>query len=244
MRELLDDIFTNTSLELSSTLVNELIKQSQPAKLVSVDKIKREDHSEDIFKYFVDEYAVGLFSDRIFFILNTETCVLLTYNMTTEGELEFIANHIRLIASAPTDFKLALVGGSWSMLTLLSYFPLFKHGVGLIYSVDDLPADVQLTLLGRDISLYSLKDNGKLYGLRIYVSWLKGYRVIELIASDLAKQIPEPETISKSNHLVEIKPNDPLLKHREEIDICKIGTARGWGYAEIVNNNLVLLKRA
>lgn len=244
MRELIDDIFTNTSLELSSTLVNELIRQNQPAKLVSVDTIKREDYSEDMFAYHVDEYAVGLFANRVFFIVNTETLVMLTYAMTTEGELEFIANHIRLIASSPADFDVTFIGGCWPMLTLLSYFPLFKHGIGLIDTVEDVPSDVQLTLLGPDLSLYPLKDEGKLYGLRIYVAWSQRYRVIEIIATDLAKQIPEAETISKGNLLVDINPDDPLLKYREEIDIRKIGAVRGWDHAEIVDNNLVLLKYA
>lgn len=130
------------------------------------------------------------------------------------------------------------------MLTLISYFPLFRHAIGLIKHVESLPADAELTLLGKDISLYPLKDNGKLYGLRIYVSWLEGYRVIELIASDLAKQIPEVETISKATHLVEINLGDPLLRYHEEISIRGIAAARGWGYAEITKGYLLLIKTA
>lgn len=245
MKELIDDIFTNTSLELSSTVVNELIKQSQPAKLVSVGTIKPEDYPDtDTMDCMIDEYAIGIYANRVFFVLNTETSVVLTYMIISEAELEVVADRIRLIASSPAKFDITFIGRSWSMLTLLSYFPLFRHGIGLIKHVENLPADAELTLLGRDISLYPLKDNGKLYGLRIYVSCLEGYRVIELIASDLAKQIPEVETISKATHLVEINPDDPLLQHHKEIDIRHIAAARGWGCAEITNGYLLLIKTA
>ena len=55
MRELLDDIFTNTSLELSSTVVNELIKQSQPAKLIDAGTIKPEDYPDsDVTDCMID----------------------------------------------------------------------------------------------------------------------------------------------------------------------------------------------
>ncbi|MFN0910762.1 hypothetical protein ACKWOP_16610 [Escherichia coli] len=243
MRELLDDIFTNTSLELSSTLVNELIKQYQPAKLVTVRVVNPKDYLGcDIIDGTIDEYAIGIYADWVFFVLNTETGVMLTYTMSSDAELEVVAEHIRHIASTPTFSDVTFIGGS-TMLTLFSYFPLFRHGVGLIKHVENLPADVELTLLGRDISLYPLKDNGKLYGLRIYVSWLKGYRVIELIASDLTKQIPEVETISKASHLVEINPDDPLLRYHKEIDLRKIAMIRGWDCAEITNNNLLLVRK-
>ncbi|WP_171770017.1 hypothetical protein, partial [Shigella flexneri] len=89
-----------------------------------------------------------------------------------------------------------------------------------------------------------LEDEGTLYGLRIYVSVLKGYRVIELIASDLAKQIPDVETISKATHLVEINSDDPLLKYHEKIDLRKIATMRGWSCAEITKDYLLLIKTA
>lgn len=130
------------------------------------------------------------------------------------------------------------------MLTLYSYFPLFRHGVGLIKHVENLPTDVELTLLGRDISLYPLKDNGKLYGLRIYVSWLEGYRVIELIASGLTKQIPEAETISKATHLVEINPDDPFLQYHTENYLRGVAAVKGWSCAEITKGYLLLIKTA
>lgn len=245
MRDLIDDIFTNTSLELSSTVVNELIKQSQPAKLTSVGTLKPEDYPEpDTIDYMIDEYAIGSYANRVFFILNTETSIVLTYMIVSEAELEVVADRIRLIASSPAKFDITFIGRSWSMLTLISYFPLFRHAIGLIKHVENLPADAELTLLGKDISLYPLKDNGKLYGLRIYVSWLEGYRVIELIASDLAKQIPEVETISKATHLVEINLGDPLLRYHEEISIRGIAAARGWGCAEVTNGYLLLIKTA
>lgn len=244
MRELLDDIFTNTSLELSSTVVNELIKQSQPAKLISVGTIKPEKYPDsDIIDCMIGEYAVNIYANRVFSILNTETSVLLTYMITCDAEREVVAEYIRFIASSPTVSDITFIGGS-SMLTLFSYFPLFRHGVGLIKHVENLPADVELTLLGRDISLYPLKDNGKLYGLRIYVSWLEGYRVIELIASDLTKQIPEVETISEATHLVEINPDDPFLQYHKEIALRGVAAVKGWGCAEITNGYLLLIKTA
>ncbi|EDC4983463.1 hypothetical protein GAP86_18790 [Salmonella enterica] len=245
MKELLDDIFTNTSLELSSTVVNELIKQSQPAKLTSAGTIRPEDYPDsDTIDCMIDEYAIVIYANRVFCVLNIETGGVLTYMLSSEAELEVVADHIRLIASSPANFDITFIGGSWPMLTLFSYFPLFRHGIGLIKHVENLPADVELTLLGRDISLYPLKDNGKLYGLRIYVPWLEGYRVIELIASDLTKQIPEVETISKATHLVEINLGDPLLRYHKEISIRGIAAAKGWGCAEITNEYLLLIKTA
>lgn len=244
MRELLDDIFTNTSLELSSTVVNELIKQSQPAKLISVGTIKPEKYPDsDIIDCMIGEYAVNIYANRVFSILNTETSVLLTYMITSDAEREVVAEYIRFIASSPTFSDVTFIGGS-TMLTLFSYFPLFRHGVGLIKHVENLPADVELTLLGRDISLYPLKDNGKLYGLRIYVSWLEGYRVIELIASDLTKQIPEVETISEATHLVEINPDDPFLQYHKEIALRGVAAVKGWGCAELTKGYLLLIKTA
>lgn len=244
MRELLDDIFTNTSLELSSTVVKELIKQSQPAKLISVGTIKPEKYPDsDIIDCMIGEYAVNIYANRVFSILNTETSVLLTYMITSDAEREVVAEYIRFIASSPTVSDITFIGGS-SMLTLFSYFPLFRHGVGLIKHVENLPTDAELTLLSRDISLYPLKDNGKLYGLRIYVSWLEGYRVIELIASDLTKQIPEVETISKATHLVEINPDDPFLQYHKEIALRGVAAVKGWGCAEITKGYLLLIKTA
>lgn len=244
MRDLIDDIFTNTSLELSSTVVNELIKQSQPAKLISVGTLIPEDYPDtDILDCSIDEYVIGSYAKRVFFILNTETSVVFTYAMSSDTEHEVVAKHIRHIASTPTFSDVTFIGGS-TMLTLFSYFPLFRHGVGLIKHVENLPADVELTLLGRDISLYPLKDNGKLYGLRIYVSQLEGYHVIELIASDLTKQIPEVETISKAAHLVEINPDDPFLQYHKEIALRGIAAVKGWGCAEITNGYLLLIKTA
>lgn len=245
MRELLDDIFTNTSLELSSTLVNELIKQPQPAKLISVGTLKPEDYPDtDILDCMIDEYVIGSYANRVFFILNTETSVVFTYMIVSEAELEVVADHIRLLANAPTGYNVALIGDGWPLQPLFSYFQLFKHGIGLIKRVETLPDNVELSLLGPGIDFYPLKDEGTLYGLRIYVSVLEGYRIIELIASDLAKQIPEAETISKATHLVEIIPDDPLLKYHEKIDLRKIATVKGWDSAEITNNNLLLLKHA
>lgn len=244
MRELLDDIFTNTSLELSSTVVNELIGQSQPAKLVSAETIKPEDYPDsDVIDSMVDEYTISSHANRFFFVLNTETSVILFYKLISDAELEVVAEHVRLIASTPTVSDVTFIGGS-SMLTLYSYFPLFRHGVGLIKHVENLPTDVELTLLGRDISLYPLKDNGKLYGLRIYVSWLEGYRVIELIASGLTKQIPEAETISKATHLVEINPDDPFLQYHTENSLRGVAAVKGWSCAEITKDYLLLIKTA
>ncbi|EFY2245182.1 hypothetical protein DQB62_00675 [Shigella flexneri] len=244
MRELLDDIFTNTSLELSSTVVNELIGQSQPAKLVSAETIKPEDYPDsDVIDSMVDEYTISSHANRFFFVLNTETSVTLFYKLISDAELEVVAEHVRLIASTPTVSDVTFIGGS-SMLTLYSYFPLFRHGVGLIKHVENLPTDVELTLLGRDISLYPLKDNGKLYGLRIYVSWLEGYRVIELIASGLTKQIPEAETISKATHLVEINPDDPFLQYHTENYLRGVAAVKGWSCAEITKGYLLLIKTA
>ncbi|EGH2802997.1 hypothetical protein ID964_004528 [Salmonella enterica] len=243
MKELLDDIFTNTTLELSSTVVNELIKQSQPAKLISAETINPEDYPDgDITDCMIDEYAIGIYANRLFFVLNTETSVMLIYKMTTDAEHEVVADHIRLIATSPADFAVTFIGGSWPMQTLFSYFPLFKHGIGLIRHVENLPDDVELSLLGPDINLYPLKDDGKLYGLRIYVSWSKGYRIIEMIASNLVKQIPEAETISRLSHVVEINPDDPLLKYHEEVDLRRIAAMRGWDCAELASNNLLLVR--
>lgn len=245
MRELIDDIFTNTSLELSSTVVNDLIGQPYPAKLMSVGTIKPEDYPDnDVIDSKIDEYTIASYASRVFFILNAETSVILIYKLISGAELEVVADHIRLIASTIDDFAAALFGDSWPLQPLFAYFPLFKHGIGLIRHTETLPDNVELSLLGPGIDLYPLKDEGTLYGLRIYVSVLEGYRVIELIASDLAKQIPEAETISKATHLVEINPNDPLLKYHKEIDLRKIATTRGWGCAEVTNGYLLLIKTA
>lgn len=245
MRELIDDIFTNTSLELSSTVVNDLIGQPYPAKLMSVGTIKPEDYPDnDIIDCIIDEYTIASYASRVFFVLNSETSVILIYKLISGAELEVVADHIRLIASTIDDFADALFGDSWPLQPLFAYFPLFKHGIGLIRHTETLPDNVELSLLGPGIDLYPLKDEGTLYGLRIYVSVLEGYRVIELIASDLAKQIPEAETISKATHLVEINLGDPLLKYHKEIDLRKIATTRGWGCAEVTNGYLLLIKTA
>ncbi|HCS5018634.1 TPA: hypothetical protein ORQ81_000128 [Escherichia coli] len=245
MRELLDDIFTNTSLELSSTVVNELIKQYQPAKLIDAGTIKPEDYPDsDVIDCMIDEYVIGSYANQIFFVINTETSVMLIYKLISDAELEVVADHIRLLANTPTSIADVLIGNGWALPPLFSYFPLFRNGIGLLRNAENLPADAELTLLGRDISLYSLKDNGKLYGLRTYVSWLKGYRVIELIASDLTKQIPEVETISKATHLVEINPDDPFLQYHKEIALRGIAAVKGWGCAEITKDYLLLIKTA
>ena len=245
MRELLDDIFTNTSLELSSTVVKELLKQSQPAKLIDAGTIKPEDYPDsDVIDCMIDEYVIGSYANQIYFILNTETSIMLIYKLISDAELEVVADHIRLLANAPTGLNVALIGEGWPLPSLFSYFPLFKHGIGLLRHAEKLPDNVELSLLGPGIDFYPLKDEGTLYGLRIYVSVLEGYRVIELIASDLAKQIPEAETISKATHLVEINPDDPLLRYHKEIDLRKIATIRGWGCAEITKDYLLLIKTA
>lgn len=245
MRELIDDIFTNTSLELSSTVVNDLIGQPYPAKLMSVGTIKPEDYPDsDVIDCIIDEYTIASYASRVFFVLNSETSVILIYKLISGAELEVVADHIRLIASTIDDFADALFGDSWPLQPLFAYFPLFKHGIGLIRHTETLPDNVELSLLGPGIDLYPLKDEGTLYGLRIYVSVLEGYRVIELIASDLAKQIPEAETISKATHLVEINLGDPLLKYHKEIDLRRIATTRGWGCAEVTNGYLSLIKTA
>lgn len=243
MRELLDDIFANTSLELSSTLVNELIKQSQPAKLIDAGTIKPEDYPDsDVIDCMIDEYVIGSYANRVFFVLNTETSVMLIYKLISDAELEVVADHIRLLANTPTSIDDALIGDGWPLPPLFSYFPLFKHGIGLLRHAENLPDNVELSLLGPGIDFYPLEDEGTLYGFRIYVSLLEGYRIIELIASDLAKQIPEAETISKATHLVEINPADPLLKYHKEIDIRRIAAARGWGCVEMSNTNLLLVR--
>lgn len=245
MRELIDDIFTNTSLELSSTVVNDLIGQPYPAKLMSVGTIKPEDYPDnDIIDCIIDEYTIASYASRVFFVLNSETSVILIYKLISGAELEVVADHIRLLASTIDDFADVLFGDSWPLQPLFAYFPLFKHGIGLIRHTETLPDNVELSLLGPGIDLYPLKDEGTLYGLRIYVSLLEGYRVIELIASDLAKQIPEVETISKATHQVEINLDDPLLKYHKEIDLRKIATTRGWGCAEVTNGYLLLIKTA
>lgn len=245
MRELLDDIFTNTSLELSSTVVNELIKQSQPAKLIDAGTIKPEDYPDsDVIDSTIDEYTIGSYANRVFFIINSETSVMLIYKLISDAELEVVTDHIRLLADTPTSIDVALIGNGWPLPPLFSYFPLFRHGIGLLRHAENLPDNVELSLLGPGIDLCPLEDEGTLYGLHIYVSVLEGYRIIELIASDLAKQIPEAETISKATHLVEINPDDPLLKYHKEIDLRKIATARGWSGAEITNGYLLLIKTA
>lgn len=245
MKDLINDIFTNTSLELSSTVVNDLIGQPYPAKLMSVGTIKPEDYPDnDIIDCIIDEYTIASYASRVFLILNTKTSDILIYKLISGAELEVVADHIRLIASTIDDFAVALFGDSWPLQPLFAYFPLFKHGIGLIRHTETLPDNVELSLLGPGIDLYPLKDEGTLYGLRIYVSLLEGYRVIELIASDLAKQIPEVETISKATHQVEINLGDPLLKYHKEIDLRKIATTRGWGCAEVTNGYLLLIKTA
>lgn len=245
MRELLDDIFTNTSLELSSTVVKELLKQPQPAKLIDAGTIKPEDYPDsDVIDCMIDEYVIGSYANQIFFVINTETSVMLIYKLISDAELEVVADHIRLLANTPTSIADVLIGNGWALPPLFSYFPLFRNGIGLLRNAENLPDNVELSLLGPGIDLYPLEGEGTLYGLRIYVSVLNGYRVIELIASDLAKQIPDVETISKATHLVEINPDDPLLKYHEKIDLRKIATIRGWGCAEITKDYLLLIKTA
>ncbi|MCU6405881.1 hypothetical protein KW817_23230, partial [Enterobacter quasiroggenkampii] len=127
MRELIDDIFTNTSLELSSTVVKELLKQSQPAKLISVGTVKLEDYPDsDIIDCIIDEYSIGSYANRIFFVLNTETSVMLIYKLISDAELEIVADHIRLIATTPTCIANVLIGNGWALPALFYYIPLFR----------------------------------------------------------------------------------------------------------------------
>lgn len=131
MRELLDDIFTNTSLELSSTVVNELLKQSQPAKLIDAGTIKPEDYPDsDVIDCMIDEYVIGSYANRVFFVINTETSVMLIYKLISDAELEVVADHIRLLANTPTSIDDVLIGNGWALPPLFSYFPLFRNGIG------------------------------------------------------------------------------------------------------------------
>ncbi|WP_171770048.1 hypothetical protein, partial [Shigella flexneri] len=86
------------------TVVNELLKQSQPAKLIDAGTIKPEDYPDtDVIDCMIDEYVIGSYANRVFFVINTETSVMLIYKLISDAELEVVADHIRLLANTPTS---------------------------------------------------------------------------------------------------------------------------------------------
>lgn len=242
VNQYLDELFAKTYLEIAPLIVEDLVGSKYPAKLVDIKTVKPE---SDPIDETGDKYQITAYANNAFSILNTETGTTLIYNLVTESDINSVRYAIRSLANfGPVIHDPTIITEQWTLMPVFAHFPLFRHGIGLIHREFEVPYNAELTLLGPGFNLYPLRDdNDKLYGVHIYFKWFEDLYVLKLIAADLAKQIPEAETISKATHLVEINPADPLLKYHKEIDLRKIATVRGWGCAEITNNNLLLVRK-
>lgn len=243
VNQYLDELFAKTYLEIASPIVEDLVGSKYPAKLVEIKTVKPEN---DLTDEPEDKYRITAYANSVFSILNRETGVMLIYGIITESDINSVRYAIENLANfGPLSHNPTIITGQWALMPVFAHFPLFRHGIALIHRENEIPYNAELTLLGPGFNLYPLRDdNGKLYGVHIYFKYFEELYVLELIASDVVKQIPEAETISGNTHEVEINPNDPMLKYREEVDILSIATVRGWGAAEINNNRLLLLKHA
>lgn len=243
VNQYLDELFAKTYLEIAPLIVEDLVGSKYPAKLVEIKTVKPESDPADETE---DKYQIIAYANSVFSILNRETGVMLIYSIITESDFSSVRYAIESLANfGPLSHKPTIITGQWALLPVFAHFPLFRHGIALIHREFEIPYNAELTLLGPGFNLYPLRDdNDKLYGVHIYFKWFEDLYVLELIASDIVKEIPEVETISRNTHVIEINPNDPMLKYRDEVDILSIATVRGWGAAEITNNRLLLLKHA
>lgn len=243
VNQYLDELFAKTYLEIASPIVEDLVGSKYPAKLVDIKTVKPENNPIDETG---DKYQITAYANNAFSILNTETGTTLIYNLVTESDINSVRYAIRSLANfGPVIHDPTIITEQWTLMPVFAHFPLFRHGIGLIHREIEVPYNAELTLLGPGFNLYPLRDdNDKLYGVHIYFKYFEELYVLELIASDAVKQIPEVETISKATHQVEINLGDPLLKYHKEIDLRKIATTRGWGCAEVTNGYLSLIKTA
>lgn len=243
VNQYLDELFAKTYLEIAPLIVEDLVGSKYPAKLVDIKTVKPESDPADEPE---DKYQITAYANSAFSILNRETGVMLIYSIITESDFNSVRYAIENLANfGPLSHKPTIITGQWALLPVFAHFPLFRHGIALIHREFEVPYNAELTLLGPGFNLYPLRDdNDKLYGVHIYFKWFEDLYVLELIASDIVKEIPEVETISRNTHVIEINPNDPMLKYRDDVDILSIATVRGWGAAEITNNRLLLLKHA
>ncbi|EDE1670831.1 hypothetical protein BZX16_24425 [Salmonella enterica subsp. enterica serovar Enteritidis] len=243
VNQYLDELFAKTYLEIASPIVEDLVGSKYPAKLVDIKTVKPESNPIDETG---DKYQITAYANNAFSILNTETGTTLIYNLVTESDINSVRYAIRSLANfGPVIHDPTIITEQWTLMPVFAHFPLFRHGIGLIHREFEVPYNAELTLLGPGFNLYPLRDdNDKLYGVHIYFKYFEELYVLELIASDAVKQIPEVETISKATHQVEINLGDPLLKYHKEIDLRKIATTRGWGCAEVTNGYLSLIKTA
>lgn len=243
VNQYLNELFAKTYLEIASPIVEDLVGSKYPAKLVDIKTVKPESNPIDETG---DKYQITAYANNAFSILNTETGTTLIYNLVTESDINSVRYAIRSLANfGPVIHDPTIITEQWTLMPVFAHFPLFRHGIGLIHREFEVPYNAELTLLGPGFNLYPLRDdNDKLYGVHIYFKYFEELYVLELIASDAVKQIPEVETISKATHQVEINLGDPLLKYHKEIDLRKIATTRGWGCAEVTNGYLSLIKTA
>ena len=241
VNQYLDELFAKTYLEIASPIVEDLVGSKYPAKLVDIKTVKPESNPIDETG---DKYQITAYANNAFSILNTETGTTLIYNLVTESDINSVRYAIKSLANfGPVIHDPTIITEKWTLMPVFAHFPLFRHGIGLIHREFEVPYNAELTLLGPGFNLYPLRDdNDKLYGVHIYFKYFEELYVLELIASDSVKQIPEVETISKATHQVEINLGDPLLKYHKEIDLRKIAATRGWGCGEITNNNLLLVR--
>lgn len=241
VNQYLDELFAKTYLEIASPIVEDLVGSKYPAKLVDIKTVKPESNPIDETG---DKYQITAYANNAFSILNTETGTTLIYNLVTESDINSVRYAIKSLANfGPVIHDPTIITEMWTLMPVFAHFPLFRHGIGLIHREFEVPYNAELTLLGPGFNLYPLRDdNDKLYGVHIYFKYFEELYVLELIASDAVKQIPEVETISKATHQVEINLGDPLLKYHKEIDLRKIATTRGWGCAEVTNGYLSLIK--
>nr|DAL75945.1 MAG TPA: hypothetical protein [Bacteriophage sp.] len=243
VNQYLDELFAKTYLEIASPIVEDLVGSKYPAKLVEIKTVKPENVPTDEPE---DKYRITAYANSVFSILNSETGVMLIYSIITESDFNSVRYAIENLANiGPLSHDPTIITEQWALMSVFAHFPLFRHGIALIHREFEVPYNAELTLLGPGFNLYPLRDdNDKLYGVHIYFKCFEELYVLELIASDIVKEIPEVETISRNTHVIEINPNDPMLKYRDEVDILSIATVRGWGAAEITNNRLLLLKHA
>ena len=243
VNQYLDELFAKTYLEIASPIVEDLVGSKYHAKLVEIKTVEPENDPTDEPG---DKYQITAYANSSFSILNSETGVMLIYSIITESDINSVRYAIESLANfGPLSHNPTIITAQWALMPVFAHFPLFRHGIALIHREFEVPYNAELTLLGPGFNLYPLRDdNDKLYGVHIYFKWFEDLYVLELIASDIVKEIPEVETISRITHVIEINPNDPMLKYRKEVDILSIATVRGWGAAEITNNRLLLLKHA
>lgn len=243
INQYLDELFAKTYLEIAPLIVEDLVGSKYPAKLVDIKTVKPESDPADEPE---DKYQITAYANSAFSILNRETGVMLIYSIITESDFSSVRYAIENLANiGPLSHGPTIITEQWALMSVFAHFPLFRHGIALIHREFEVPYNAELTLLGPGFNLYPLRDdNDKLYGVHIYFKWFEDLYVLKLIASDVVKQIPEAETISKATHQVEINLGDPLLKYHKEIDLRKIATTRGWGCAEITNGYLLLIKTA